>query len=93
MKLYATKAFCHKAYKVDADVSVTVDFLFSHKICAIATKGLDGFFVDEYQISYGVEYDVWNTTSLFGSPYVSRYIILLRSSHTQDPTSQLHIYL
>ncbi len=80
MKLYGTNALCHKAYRTDTDVSVTVDFLFSHKICAIATKGLDGLFVDEYQISYGVEYDVWNTTSLFGSPFVSRFVKLINNS-------------
>ena len=76
VKLDSNKEYCRNGYKVDADEYFTIDFLFRHKICAVATIGRDGFFVDEYRISYGVKHDVWNDSSLFGSPYVSRYVFL-----------------
>ena len=75
VKLDSTKAFCQKTRNRPSDVHFTIDFLFQHKICAIATKGKDGFFVDKYRVSYGVEYDIFNESSLFGNQYVSEYLI------------------
>ena len=70
-KMSSTAQNCFQDIRNPADTYVQIDFLFRHKICAIATVGADGYFLDEYRLSYGVKEDVWNSSSLFGAEYVS----------------------
>ena len=65
------QAICLRDTKKDKDVSYTIDFLFKHKICAIATKGFDGNFVDEYRISYSIDGESWNNSNVFRREHVS----------------------
>ena len=72
VKLYNNLGYCRSHNKnVLKDVYVMIDFLFLHKICAIGTMGFDGVAVDSYRVSYGIEMDIWNKSSLFGREYVS----------------------
>lgn len=71
VKINSAQTNCFRDTRHSYDFYVQIDFLFRHKICAIATVGDDGSFVDEYRISYGVKEDVWNSSSLFGAEYVS----------------------
>ena len=68
------QAICLRDPKKDKDVSYTIDFLFKHKICAIATKGFDGNFVDEYRISYSIDGESWNNSNVFRREYVSTFV-------------------
>ena len=71
MKLNSDKTFCRSDKHNNVDTYVEIDFLFRHKICAIATVGDDQWFVDKYRISYSIEDGIWNKSSLFGAEYVS----------------------
>ncbi|XP_028392974.1 uncharacterized protein LOC114517441 isoform X2 [Dendronephthya gigantea] len=70
VKLSSITEFCHQYPYGTVDVFVEIDFLFRHKICAVGTMGMNGFFIPNYQISYGVKKDSWNTSSVLGYPYV-----------------------
>ena len=82
-KISGATTNCFHDTRNSADTYVQIDFLFRHKICAIATVGDDGHFLDEYRLSYGVKEDVWNSSSLFGAEYVSTGFRLSTWTHVE----------
>ena len=64
------KAWCIRQ-SVTRSIFMRIDFRFLHKICAVATKGKDGKYVDRYRVSYSTDDQSYADVSLFGTRVVS----------------------
>ena len=70
-KMSEDDAWCIAWYGRVQDIYLEIDFRFLHKVCAVATKGLNDRYVGPYNVLYSKDGRTYSYSSIFGSRVVS----------------------